>query len=103
MQVTQRSRDARADLETGDLDAALNAMEEIIATAEQNLRCAHMAPAMQLALITTLLNDCKAAPDRSIDQYMRIRALNYRIELVLQGRRRGASASGQAFSTHSEG
>jgi len=39
IEVARRSRDARTCLVTGDLDAALNGLDEILATAEQNLGC----------------------------------------------------------------
>ena len=58
MEVARRSRDARTCLVTGDLDAALNGLDEILATAEQNLGCVQVAPPMQLAMIGTLLRDC---------------------------------------------
>jgi hypothetical protein len=103
VEVTQRSRDARAFLATGDLDAALDGLEEIIVTAEQNPGCAHAAPAMQLALVATLLRDCKSAPDRSIDHYLRVGALSSRIEFLLHSRGRPESAGGGASSTQSEG
>ena len=57
-------------LVTGDLDAALNGLDEILATAEQNLGCVQVAPPMQLAMIGTLLRAVSPHPiEASINQY----------------------------------
>jgi len=98
-EVAQRSRDARACLMTGDLAAALNGLDEILATAEQNLACAQVAPPMQLALIGTLLRDCTTVPHRSIDQSVQIRTLTSRLDLLLQSRTRRRSAGSGGLST----
>jgi Tfp pilus assembly protein PilF len=103
IEITQRSRGARASLENGDLDAALSELEEAIATAEQNLGCAQVAPAMQLALIATLVRDCTSVPDRSARQSSRMRALTSRIELLLQARMARGSAGGRELQTKSQG
>ena len=98
-EVAQRSRDARACLMTGDLAAALNGLDEILATAEQNLACAQVASPMQLALIGTLLRDCTTVPHRSIDQSVQIRTLTSRLDLLLQSRTRRRSAGSGGLST----
>jgi len=103
MEVARRSRDARTCLVTGDLDAALNGLDEILATAEQNLGCVQVAPPMQLAMIGTLLRDCTSAPDRSIDQSVQIRTLTSRFDLLLQSRTRRRSAGSGGLSTRPKG
>jgi len=103
IEVARRSRDARTCLVTGDLDAALNGLDEILATAEQNLGCVQVAPPMQLAMIGTLLRDCTSAPDRSIDQSVQIRTLTSRFDLLLQSRTRRRSAGSGGLSARPKG
>ena len=62
LEVSDRGRSARASLKSGDLNAALDAVEESIATAEQNLHWADMAPVKQLFLLLRYCTIARGCP-----------------------------------------
>lgn len=86
LEVSDGSRSARASLKSGDLNAALDAVEETLVTAEQNLHWADMAPSKALFSLATILHRCTRMPNCSAEGYGRIGELNSRIELLLHGR-----------------
>jgi hypothetical protein len=86
LEVSDRGRSARASLKSGDLNAALDAVEDSIATAEQNPHWADMAPVKQLFSLATILHHCTRVSDLSAEGYERIGELNSRVELLLHGR-----------------
>jgi hypothetical protein len=86
LEVSGGGRSARASLNSGDLNAALDAVEVSIALAEQNLHWADMAPVKQLFSLATILHHCARLPGCSAEVYERISDLNSRVELLLHGR-----------------
>jgi len=86
LEVSDRGRSARASLKIGDLNAALDAVEESIATSEQNLHWVDMAPVKPLFSLATILHHCTRVSDLSAERYERIGELNSRVELLLHGR-----------------
>ena len=99
LEISQRGRSARAYVNSGHLNAALIELQEAIATAEQNLDCADVANAMQLPALATILQACKSLSDRGDEENGRIRELNTRIGILMQGRTTRRSAAGHRSLT----
>lgn len=86
LEVADGGRSARAFLKSGDLKAALDAVEGTIQKAEQNVHWADMAPVKQLFALATILHHCTRRSDCGSEGGERVGELNSRVERLLQGR-----------------
>ena len=99
IEVSKRGHSARAALERGDLNSALDDVEEAVTTAEQNPDCTDVANPMQLPTLAIILRDCTHVSDCNADAYAHICELNSRVELLMHYRMTRRSAAGRPSLT----
>jgi hypothetical protein len=99
IEVSKRGHSGRASLGRGDLNFALDDVEEAVTTAEQNQDCVDVANPMQLPALATLLRDCTRVSDCSADAYAHISAPRSRAELLMHYRMTCRSAAGRPSLT----
>lgn len=101
IEVAKRGDSARASLQRGDLNSALDDVEAAVTTAEQNLNCVDVANPTQLPALATILRDCTHVSDCSAEAYAHICELSSRVELLMHYRMTLRAAAGRPSLTRS--
>jgi hypothetical protein len=94
IEVSKRGHSARAALQRGDLNSALDDVEAAVTTAEQNLDCVDVTNPTQLPALVTILRDCTHVSDSSAEAYAHVCELSSRVAALMHYRMMCRTAAG---------